>query len=401
LTICDEDNDCDSTTDTKNVLNEAPDPNAGEYSCNEGQTITLTATATDVSGDMPLVYAWDFDGDEDYNDAFGASVSYTCGNGDVELIDVVVVQVTDNDGASGYDDAEITINNLPPVANANGPYHAAVGHSVCLDGSATDAYDTSFTYEWDLAYDGSFNPTEFTENPCDVTYYDDGSYTVALRVYDGDDYSEIDTAEVIVHDYQIEFDSGWNCFSIPLVPNEDDTDINNVLGPSVAENADKIWSYAYDTDAGKNVWKYNEPVDGDYMPSDSSSWNSNPSRLQNIVPGYGYYLFMDDGLTSYHDGEKFYGIDYASSTSIPMPPQVKLTTGWNLIGHYGLNEVALSSEVQDLSGGILTDLADTTVLNENTVPVSALHPTECYWSFITGQNDLWYAPSAEDYSEDA
>ena len=59
-------------------------------------------------------------------------------------------------------------------------------------------------------------------------------------------------------------------------------------------------------------------------------------------------------------------------------------------------------ETQDLSGGSLTDLAEVTLLNEDAVPVSdwdSLMSGEGYWAFITGKNNLLYAPSEADYTE--
>lgn len=382
LTVCDLDGDCDSATAIKTVTNEAPNVNAGEYTCNEAQTITLTADATDVAADLPLTFAWDFDGDEDYDDAFGQSVSYTCGNGDANIIDGVTVKVTDNDDAWNVDDAEITINNVAPVANANGPYSAAVYNTVCLTGSATDVFDTSFNYEWDLNYDGeTFTVDSTDQNPC-TTYSSTGLKNVALRVYDGDDYSVIATSTVDVHDYSISLDGGWNLISIPLVPENDDTSIDNVFG-NIADKAISIWSYTPDTESGRNVWNYNEVVG-----EEEKSWSDEESKVQNIVPGYGYYLHMDEAAESYQDGNKMYGQGERSS-----PPVVQLTTGWNLIGHYGMNNVPKDAALYAFSGTYAT-LLD----KEGDVRFS-MNPTEGYWLFVKSIDTGEYAPSGSDYMD--
>jgi len=394
LTVCDIDEDCDTASDTKYVYNEDPEVNAGEYECDEGETILLTAEATDVEADMPLTYEWDFNGDEVYDDATGDSVEYTCGNGDDFLDGTVSVRVMDKDEGAGYDNAEITVYNVAPTADADGPYQTAVFQLVCFDGSATDAFDTEFSFMWDFDYDGEeFDINSVSEDPCTV-YLANGEYTIALKVNDGDVDSEIDTSTVTVFDYGIELDTGWNLVSIPLVPEDDNTSINFVFDEDVSSRAEKIWSYTYDEDKGKNVWKFNEPI------ADGSRWTAYSSRVQEIIPGYGYYIFMDDEVAIYQNGEKFYGMNDDSEDGAPIPPEVKLTTGLNLIGHYGLNDVDKEDEVQDLSGGILTDLADVTLFNEDALPADELEPTEGYWAFITGQDTLLYAPSAADYEED-
>lgn len=71
--------------------------------------------------------------------------------------------------------------NLPPVANAGGPYSGTVGQSVQFDGSgSSDPNGDALTYNWDFG-DGmsgiGVKPTH--------TYTAAGSYNVALTVSDG------------------------------------------------------------------------------------------------------------------------------------------------------------------------------------------------------------------------
>jgi hypothetical protein len=55
----------------------------------------------------------------------------------------------------------VTINNLPPAANAGGTYTVPFGGSVVLSGAATDPGGTGdvLTYQWDLNGDGVFGET--------------------------------------------------------------------------------------------------------------------------------------------------------------------------------------------------------------------------------------------------
>jgi len=203
-------------------------------------------------------------------------------------------------------------------------------------------------------------------------------------VTDDDDSTDIATFVVTVSNSIISLDTGWNLFSIPLVPEDQSSEnINSVLDESISSKSEKIWAYR------EGDWDYTYPVD------DGVRWHEGTGKLKKIEPGYGYYLKMNEAATLIINGDKYYG---ASDTgSIPMPPQVRLTTGWNLIGHYGTNDVDKDEELYDLSGGLLTDLKNVNMLNEDGNPVTTLISGEGYWAFITGQDDLWYAPSEADY----
>ncbi len=374
LTVCDAES-CDDATATKYVSNEAPLVEAGEYTCNEGETILLTATALDVPADYPLTYNWrNLEGGEEF-EAEGESVNYTCGNGDAEVS--VGAQVTDNDGDSGYDSALIVVNNVAPSADANGSYQSVVNKEVCFEGTATDVVDTEFRYLWDLDYDGEFSGTDEGQSVC-TQYSELGDHTVALVVNDGDDDSEVATATVTVYEYGIQLSAGQNLISIPLVPQ--DTSVEAVLN---GVNPEVVWAYKHNPETGENQWYFYSGEAGD---------------LDEMIPGYGYYVIMSEEDTLYNDGDKYYLL----GNNIPLPPQVTLTTGWNLVGHYGLNEVPKEEETQDLSGGLLTDLAEVNLLTEEAMPVSDwedLIPGEGYWAFVTGQDSLLYAPSGADYEE--
>jgi len=136
------------------------------------------------------------------------------------------------------------------------------------------------------------------------------------------------------HDWIIPFYADKvNLMSIPLIP--EDASINSVLG-GITQNAEKIWSYQYDEGEGKNKWKYNEPI------SDGTRWKEYSYMIQEITPGYGYYVFMENNDVIYGDGKDFEaGYDF--------PSQVTLTTGWNLIGHYGKTPLTLANALWSLA----------------------------------------------------
>ncbi len=386
------DGDGGSSTDSAIVTcnNVAPEVNAGEdQAVDEGELVTINPSFSDVGINDVHTAVVDWAGvlhglgtvtsPFSYSDSFCDEGSY-----------VVEVSVTDDDFGVGSDSLTVIVNNVAPTFdNLPASSFGVVGDLFSYDVDASDVGCDTLIYSLSGEPDGMIIDSDTGLITWTPTESQDGDYVVTVIVDDGTDSIEANLS-IHVFDYAIELSQGWNLISIPLVPEEDNTSINNVFGGEVSSRAEKIWSYSYDTDTDKNVWNYNEPL------SDGSRWKAYPSRIQDIIPGYGYYLLMNEEAINYQNGERYYGI--SDSGSLPMPPQVELTTGWNLIGHYGMNNVDKTDEVQDLSGGTLTNIADITLLNKDAVSVNQLNPTQGYWAFVTGQNNLWYAPSEADYS---
>ncbi|HEY3486193.1 MAG TPA: M36 family metallopeptidase, partial [Ilumatobacteraceae bacterium] len=88
----------------------------GPYAVNEGATIQLDATGstpgTDPGASTDLTYAWDFDGDAQFDDATGAQPTFGP-IGDNMVINVAV-QVTSGDGISDTDSTTVTVLNVAP-----------------------------------------------------------------------------------------------------------------------------------------------------------------------------------------------------------------------------------------------------------------------------------------------
>lgn len=99
----------------------------------------------------------------------------------------VVLKTTDNSGASLSQTFVINIQNEndPPVPNLGGPYAPLEGVPLQLSGSVTDEdANQSWTYEWDFDYDGNVFTTDSVLASPTVTYTDNSSRTIALRVTD-------------------------------------------------------------------------------------------------------------------------------------------------------------------------------------------------------------------------
>ncbi|NJN97862.1 MAG: PKD domain-containing protein [Anaerolineales bacterium] len=183
-------------TDTAQVtINNLP-PSAdagGPYSGNENQTVTLDGLVSADPGGGGLAYAWDFDEDGQLDDATVAQPGYTWSSPGIYT---VTLQVTDSQGLTGTDTAQVTINNLPPSADAGGPYSGNEGAAINLSGSGSDPGIGAVSYAWDLDGDGQFDDalaaiTSYTWN---VT----GTFTITLQVTDAQGATATDTAQVTV-----------------------------------------------------------------------------------------------------------------------------------------------------------------------------------------------------------
>ncbi|HEY6652863.1 MAG TPA: PQQ-dependent sugar dehydrogenase [Solirubrobacterales bacterium] len=106
--------------------------------------------STDPNGDSPLDYAWDLDGDGQFDDslAVNPTKTYTAPG-----IYHPVVQVSDPSGATGTASVEVQVDNTPPVAHIDSPLASltwAVGDTIDFSGSATDAQETlpASAFDW-------------------------------------------------------------------------------------------------------------------------------------------------------------------------------------------------------------------------------------------------------------
>jgi hypothetical protein len=185
----------------------------GDKEVLENQAIILdgTQSTTTCAEDDIVVYEWDCD----YNGvtfvpdatAATASCSYAITNGSDTQLFTAALRVTDNQSPAktDIDTAIITVSNgnVSPVANPGGPYSAAVGESVTLDGTgSTDANactdpaiptclgDFIASYKWDLDGDGLFGSEDTApvepEGPTPSVNFGDfmGTKTIGLKVTD-------------------------------------------------------------------------------------------------------------------------------------------------------------------------------------------------------------------------
>jgi hypothetical protein len=107
------------------------------------------------------------------------------------------------------DTVTVIISNLPPAANANGPYYGLEGGVVHFIGSHTDpGLMDSHSYEWDFGYDGTTFTTDANGSTVQRIWYDDHSGKVALRVTDNNGGWDIDVVDVIIENVDPVADAG-------------------------------------------------------------------------------------------------------------------------------------------------------------------------------------------------
>ncbi len=164
----------------------------GPYVVEEGQGVQLAANATDQNlgcGDR-LTVSWELDGDNDFNDAAGASpnvgwallAGLPRGAGNPNRI---FVRARDTAGAVVTAETTLTIYPSEPVASGRAnPNPAACRAEVTFDGSASAHPNPARSiaqYDWDVDNDGNFDGSGQIFR---FAYQQFGQYTARLRVTD-------------------------------------------------------------------------------------------------------------------------------------------------------------------------------------------------------------------------
>jgi len=148
--------------------------------------VQFTDTSTDINGYIASWY-WEF-GDGGDSTSQNPTHQYTD-----DGTYLVTLTVTDDDYEYDSLNRLITVTNVPPVADANGPYEGIVGTPVGFHGSASSG-TPPYSYYWSFG-DGVYS---IAQNPSH-TYDEEGGYTVSLRITDDNDMSDTDYTHVLIH----------------------------------------------------------------------------------------------------------------------------------------------------------------------------------------------------------
>jgi lysophospholipase L1-like esterase len=189
--------------------NQAPSADAGSdqtVSIPESETlvITLAGTANDSDGTI-ATHQWTQTGGEEVtlSNANSASPSFTAEA--TEATYTFSYTVTDNEGATGTDEVNITvIINDPPTADAGADQTVSVAASgsqtVTLTGSGTDSNGTISAHQWEQT-GGAASLTLTGANTASVSFTVPGvadTYTFTYTVTDDDGATGTDEVSVIV-----------------------------------------------------------------------------------------------------------------------------------------------------------------------------------------------------------
>jgi PKD repeat protein len=234
------------------IYNVAPTADSGsDQSLNEGESGYFDAGFSyDTPSDIPtLNYTWYFNGGPIL---YGMNVSHSFSDDGVYLVTLVV---EDDDKDTDSDTLNVTVSNVVPTADAQGPYFGDEGSPVFFSGSAWDPGNDTFTYSWDFDDSDGITYTDAAGSSPNWTWFDEYSGTVYLQVEDDDGGLDFDTAIVTIGNVPPIADTGG-----PY--NGDEGSTINISG-SVSDPGQDVFTFEWDLD-----------FDGEYDDAmgDNPSW---------------------------------------------------------------------------------------------------------------------------------
>lgn len=154
----------------------------GPYITVEGQPLRLNASQSTDPDNDPLSYAWDCDGDANF-EAIGQEVTCTFPNDGTYN---VALRVEDGNGGFDTEVTPVVVTEGPPLGALVGPERVDEGSTVTLDASGSTGFgDQIVSYAWDFDYDGTFVADETGSSPSiERLFCDNGAFTVAVQVTD-------------------------------------------------------------------------------------------------------------------------------------------------------------------------------------------------------------------------
>jgi len=171
----------------------------GPYQASAGSCISLDATGSfDPDPGDTITYAWDLDGDGEFDDCYGANCEFCVGPDIGEVYDICL-KVEDSFGEYDIDCTTVeVVPNQPPIADAGSDQTVEQtsyeGAEVMLDGSGStdDGQLEPLSYFWISAIGNATGVSPTMTFPL-------GTTTVMLVVFDGQFYDS-DTVDIQIVD---------------------------------------------------------------------------------------------------------------------------------------------------------------------------------------------------------
>ncbi|RLG16117.1 hypothetical protein DRN69_01655 [Candidatus Pacearchaeota archaeon] len=226
------------------------------------------------------------------------------------------------------------------------------------------------------------------------------SYTVRLTAYDKAGLSSYKDTTITIdnrsYDWVIPLYEGWNLISFPMIPTDEEGNIDTSLDNVLASIAGHI---PYEGASSYQIFQYSAYESKWYKARPYASDPGFTGTLTNIIPGYAYWVKVNQDTVL-----KGYGtLDIDGPEQIP--PSVNLGRSWNLIGKFGDNTILKNQSRNNLVldlGGYLGSLADYPLMNNGVFLANddPFNPFEGYWALMPGNWEIpiTYTISEADYA---
>jgi PKD repeat protein len=163
-----------------------------------GQSVTLNASGSHYADGSIVKYEWDLNGDGTYETNTGSSPTTTTSFANPGTY-TVGLRVTDSDGATGTTTKQISVGNLPPVANVTvSPNPALTGQKVTLNASGSTDQGTITDYKWDLDDSGNFATDTHSTPEVSTSFQTPGMHTIGVKLTDNEGLTTTTTVAVKV-----------------------------------------------------------------------------------------------------------------------------------------------------------------------------------------------------------
>ncbi len=370
-----------------------------------GEAVKFTASADDVDEDLEagLTCRWKFDGSNlevTTADSNGiCKVSHTWDSASEHTVDLTI---KDKDGGS-VDAIQFELEieeteQMSPMQQvvADNTFEFDLDETWAVSGEPGQ-FQTSISGPTDCELVTSINGMTVTEpgsDRCEIDWIPSnnqrGNHLVIIKAVDaaGDEFKYY-SFDVTVYSWGIELVPGWNLISIPYVPTSSDIDdvFADIIDNVVYEDTSTATVFQYDATYNKNEgrWYKARPT----STHTSFTWSSSNYKLENIVPGYAYWIKMENEDTIYGVEENF------NPGQGPVPSIELAKDAWNLIGTYAISPVNDDVALETLDGNWYTN----GLLKWNGInswdAVTVMQPLEGYWlrtKYIQDRDTLSYEP---------